>query len=488
MTSVDVALVGGGIMSATLGAFLKLLEPTWQIALYERLDAVAQESSNPWNNAGTGHAALCELNYTAEKPDGTVDIAKAITINEQFELSYQFWQHLADQGHIPSLDTFMSNTPHMTFVRGEKNVDFLRRRWEALTAHPRFASMEYSTDPAKIAEWAPLLVKDRDPDEPIAATFAAEGTDVDFGALTRHLVAFIEGQGADVEPLHEVKNISRRDGGWRLTLKDKTWNAHTRTHTVDAKFVFVGAGGGALHLLQQSGIPEAVGYGGFPISGEFLRTSNPAVVAEHQAKVYGKADVGAPPMSVPHLDTRVVDGTSYLLFGPYAGFSPKFLKKGSWLDLPESIRPGNLVPMLAVAKDNFDLLQYLVGQLTASSDKKFEQLLAFMPTAKPSDWETITAGQRVQVMKKHPEKHGVLEFGTEVVAAADGTIAGLLGASPGASTAAPIMVKLLRQCFPADAPRWEGPLAAMIPALAGDAAGAEHAEPAVGEEPVSAEA
>jgi malate dehydrogenase (quinone) len=489
VTNVDVALVGGGIMSATLGAFLKLLEPTWKIALYERLDGVAQESSNPWNNAGTGHAALCELNYTPEKADGTIDITKAIAINEQFELSRQFWQFLADAGHIPPLDTFLSSTPHMTFVRGEKNVDFLRRRVEALRTSPRFAGMEYSTDPEVIASWTPLLTEGRDPAEPIAATRAEEGTDVDFGALTRHLVAFLEGQDADVETQHEVTNLTRRDGGWRLRLKDRSWNARTRTHTVDAKFVFVGAGGGALHLLQKSGIPEIKGFGGFPISGEFLRTSKPELVAQHQAKVYGKADVGAPPMSVPHLDTRVVDGTSYLLFGPYAGFSPKFLKEGSWLDLPESIRPGNIGPMLGVAKDNFDLLQYLIGQLAASREKKFAELLAFMPTARPGDWEQITAGQRVQVMKKDAKGHGVLQMGTELVAAADGSIAGLLGASPGASTAAPIMVNLLRQCFPDRAAGWEPELERMIPVLAGPGAeGAVAAEPQVGEEPVAAEA
>lgn len=470
ITSVDVALVGGGIMSATLGAFLQLLEPSWKVALYERLDDVAQESSNPWNNAGTGHAALCELNYTPEKPDGSIAIDKAVTINEQFEISRQFWQSLADAGHIPSLDTFLSPTPHMTFVRGADNVDYLRRRHAALTANPRFASMQFSTDPEVIRGWAPLLLDGRDPAEPIAATYAPEGTDVDFGRLTHHLVDFLRAGGVEVAYRSEVTSIDRlpeQDGGrWRLTVKDRSWNAQVRTRTVDAKFVFVGAGGGALHLLQDSGIPEINGYGGFPISGEFLRTANPELVARHQAKVYGKADVGAPPMSVPHLDTRVVDGKTYLMFGPYAGFSPKFLKNGSWWDLPGSVRPGNLVPMLAVAKDNTDLVGYLLTQLAASKDKKFAQLQAFMPTAQPDDWELITAGQRVQVMKKDPVKHGVLEFGTEVVAAADGSIAGLLGASPGASTAAPIMVKLLDTCFPERRAAWRPRIETLIPALA----------------------
>jgi malate dehydrogenase (quinone) len=234
---------------------------------------------------------------------------------------------------------------------------------------------------------------------------------------------------------------------------------------VTARFVFVGAGGGALHLLQKAGIPEIAGFGGFPISGQFLRTSDPKLVAQHQAKVYGKAAVGAPPMSVPHLDTRVVDGQASLLFGPYAGFSPKFLKTGSWFDLPGSIRAGNLGPMLAVARDNFDLMKYLIGELLASRDKKFQALREFMPTARPEDWELITAGQRVQVMKKDAKKGGVLQFGTEVVAAEDGTIAGLLGASPGASTAVPIMVDLLKRCFPDRFDAWLPTLKELIPTV-----------------------
>jgi len=476
-------------MSATLGTLLQQLEPSWSIRIYERLDDVAQESSNPWNNAGTGHAALCELNYTPERKDGSIDITKAVAINEQFEISRELWQHLLATGRLQD-DSFLSKTPHMTFVRGEKNVDYLRRRYETLRVHPLFRDLEYSTDRAAIGRWAPLLTTDRDADEPIAATRATSGTDVDFGNLTRQLIDGLVANGAELKLQHEVKSLKRtKDGRWRLRVKDRAWNASNRTSTVTAKFVFVGAGGGALHLLQKSGIPEIKGFGGFPISGEFLRTSNPEIVAAHRAKVYGKADVGAPPMSVPHLDTRVVDGKSYLMFGPYAGFSPKFLKKGSWFDLPGSVRPGNVGPMLGVAKDNFDLVQYLVGQLAASRDKKFEELLTFMPTAKPRDWELITAGQRVQVMKKDDKGHGILQMGTELVAAADGSIAGLLGASPGASTAAPIMVKLLRQCFGDRAAAWEPRLGEIVPQLAkplGNAAVA--AEPQVGEEPVAAQA
>ncbi|MCL1870810.1 MAG: malate dehydrogenase (quinone) [Promicromonosporaceae bacterium] len=464
---VDVVLIGGGIMSATLGTLIQQLEPTWTIRLYERLDDVALESSNPWNNAGTGHAALCELNYTPERKDGSIDISKAVKINEQFEISREYWHHLLAQGALTSTD-FLQRTPHMTFVRGEKNVDFLRRRHETLSAHPLFKDMEFSADRGTLADWAPLLVEGRDEAEPVAATRNTAGTDVNFGALTHQLVASMTARGADVRLQHEVKSIRRaRSGGWKIKVKDRSWNAPERTHTVTARFVFVGAGGGALPLLQSAGIPEIKGFGGFPISGEFLRTSNPELVARHQAKVYGKADVGAPPMSVPHLDTRVVDGQSYLMFGPYAGFSPKFLKKGKYLGLVTSLRLDNLTSMLGAGIKNIDLTQYLVGELVSRPETKFATLQAFYPEAQPKDWEKITAGQRVQVIKRDKDGKGVLEFGTEVVAAADGSIAGLLGASPGASTAVSAMVELLGRCFPAQADAWRPRLAQMMPSLSG---------------------
>ncbi|KQV08233.1 malate:quinone oxidoreductase [Leifsonia sp. Root112D2] len=450
-------------MSATLGAMIQRLQPDWSIRIYESLGEVAQESSNPWNNAGTGHSALCELNYMPEGPDGSVDAAKAISINEQFQLSRQFWASLVSAGELPDPTNFINATPHMTFVRGRDNVDYLRRRYEALKDEPLFAGIEFSDDPAVIAEWAPLLIKNRNPKQRIAATRTVAGTDVDFGALTRALFDNLTDRGAQLALNHRVKGIRRTpDGLWKIRVRHDVGGT---PHTATARFVFVGAGGGALHLLQKSGIPEIKGFGGFPISGQFLRTSDPKIVAQHQAKVYGKAAVGAPPMSVPHLDTRVVDGEASLLFGPYAGFSPKFLKTGSWFDLPGSIRAGNLGAMLAVARDNLDLMKYLVGEVLASRAKKVAALRAFMPTVNGDDWQLITAGQRVQVMKKDASRGGVLQFGTEVITGADGTIAGLLGASPGASTAVPIMLGLLEKCFPAEYPAWEPRLKELIPTL-----------------------
>jgi len=458
---IDVALIGGGVMSATLGALIKQLQPDWTITIFERLSGVARESSNPWNNAGTGHSALCELNYTPEKPDGTIEISSAVKVNEQFQISRQFWAHLVDEGLLPDPQAFINPVPHMSFVWGEDNVEYLRKRHEALKDHPLFAGMEYSEDPGVIRGWAPAMIVGREKSQKIAATRIDSGTDVDFGALTHGLIDYLTDNDADLRTEHTVNSLKQQsDGTWLLKLTQEVGKTKL---TVPARFVFVGAGGGALRLLQKSGIPEARGFGGFPVSGQFLRTDNPDLVARHQAKAYGKAAVGSPPMSVPHLDTRVVDGKSSLMFGPYAGFSPKFLKTGSWLDLISSVRPHNLLPMLAVGRDNLNLTWYLVKQVLASRGTKFDALKEFMPDAKPGDWYEITAGQRVQVIKKDAKKGGVLQFGTEVVASADGTIAGLLGASPGASTAVPIMLTVLERCFPERIAAWTPAITRMIP-------------------------
>ncbi|WP_076679980.1 malate:quinone oxidoreductase [Microbacterium sp. RU33B] len=458
---VDVLLIGGGIMSATLGTLLAELQPDWKIVVYERLHDVALESSNAWNNAGTGHAALCELNYMPEGPDGSVDPAKAIAINEQFQQSRQLWSTLVDEGVLDAPQTFINSAPHMTFVRGEKDVAYLKKRYEALSKEPLFAGIEYSEDSRVINQWAPLLMQKRRAGEPFAATRVPAGTDVDFGSLTHQLFDNLKEKGAEVVTNREVRRLKRLpDGSWRVGWR----NAIGRTPgTTDAKFVFVGAGGWALKLLQRSHIPEIKGYGVFPIGGQWLKTSNPALVAQHKAKVYSQASVGAPPMSVPHLDTRVVDGESSLLFGPFATFSPKFLKNGSMLDIVTQVRPGNLWPMIKVAVDNPSLITYLVGELMKNHAKKVDSLRTFMPTAKDEDWELLQAGQRAQVMKKDPKKGGVLQFGTEVVTGADGTIAGLLGASPGASTAVSIMLGLLKTCFPDRIDEWTPRLQALIP-------------------------
>ena len=450
-------------MSATLATMIQRVQPDWRIRVYERLGAVAQESSNPWNNAGTGHSALCELNYMPQAPDGSVDPSKAISINEQFQLSRQFWSTLVTEGVLGDPKSFINSVPHMTFVRGDHDVEYLRTRYESLKKQPLFDEIEFSDDPKQIAQWAPLLIDKRAKDERFAATRVAGGTDVDFGSLTRQLFDRLTAGGVELLLNHEVRGLRKgSDGLWTVRAKHNVGNS---THSVKARFVFVGAGGYALKLLQKSHIPEAKGYGTFPISGQFLRTSNPKIVARHHAKVYSQAAVGAPPMSVPHLDTRVVDGEASLLFGPYAGANPKFLKHGSVMDLPASVRGANIVPYLSVAKDNLGLLKYLIGELLKTRAGKFRALQQFAPSAKSEDWHLIVAGQRAQVIKKDAKKGGILQFGTEVVAADDGTIVGLLGASPGASTAVPIMIDVLKRCFPAKYDEWEPALRGLIPTL-----------------------
>jgi malate dehydrogenase (quinone) len=458
----DVALIGGGVMSATLGTLLSQLEPTWKIAIFERLGDVARESSDPWNNAGTGHAALCELNYTPELPDGSIDITNAVKVNEQFQVSRQFWSYLVSEGVLPEPSRFINPVPHLSFVWGEDNVAYLRKRFEALKDHPLFAGLEYSEDASVIRSWAPLLIPGRRKDQPIAATRILSGTDVDFGSLTRRLVDGLVENGAKLWLNHRVTGLkrSKKSGLWNLRVRHEVGST-TREFT--ARFVFVGAGGYALNMLQRSGIREIRGYGGFPISGEFLRTDEPSVVRKHAAKVYGKAAVGSPPMSVPHLDTRVVDGQASLLFGPYAGFTPKFLKSGSWWDLFASIRLHNLGTMIGAGLTNLSLVWYLVTELLASKAKRFRSLREFAPSAEQKDWRLITAGQRVQIMKRDATGKPIIQFGTEVVAGADGTIAGLLGASPGASTAVPIMLDVLARCFPDRNEKWRAQLTRMIP-------------------------
>ncbi|MYM19865.1 malate:quinone oxidoreductase [Brevibacterium sp. 5221] len=460
--NVDVVLIGGGVMSATLGAMLSELQPDWSIRVYERLDYVARESSDAWNNAGTGHSALCELNYSPELPDGSVDISKAINIAEQFHVTRQFWSHLVDEGVIADPTTFISQVPHISYGRGQKGRDYIEKRYQTMVRNPLFKSMEFTDDPATQADWLPLMFENRGPGQVNGLSRVVEGTDVDFGSLTRQLLQNIANNGAQIHTNHQVTTLNRNADGWKVGVKD---HGSGEAFDVDARFVFIGAGGGALPLLQKSGIAEARGYGGFPISGMFLRTANPELVARHKAKVYGQASVGAPPMSVPHLDTRVVNGREYLMFGPFAGFSPKFLKSGRFTDLPFSVRGNNLGVMLNVAKDNFGLEKYLVEQLAETKKGRFSALSDFTPEIDPHEWELITAGQRVQVMKRDPQKGGVLAFGTELVSSADGSIAGLLGASPGASTAAPIMLNLLAKCFPQQYVQWESKLKGMVPSL-----------------------
>ncbi|WP_457967085.1 malate dehydrogenase (quinone) [Pseudomonas sp. R4-84] len=461
---VDVLLVGGGIMSSTLGIWLNELEPGWSMEMVERLDAVAEESSNGWNNAGTGHSALAELNYTPMDDQGNVNITKAIEINEAFQITRQFLAWQVKSGVLKNPHSFINSTPHMSFVWGDDNIKFLRKRYEALQASPLFRPMQYSEDPEQIKKWVPLMMEGRDPNQKLAATWAPIGTDVNFGEITRQYVSYLQSKpNFSLKLSSEVRDITRNDDGtWHVEYKNLK---DGETSATDAKFLFIGAGGGALHLLQKSGIPEADEYAGFPVGGSFLVSENPSVAERHMAKAYGIASTGAPPMSVPHLDTRVLDGKRVVLFGPFATFSTKFLKEGSYFDLFTSMTTHNVWPMTKVGIEQYPLVEYLAGQLMLSDDDRFKALQEYFPQAKQEDWRLWQAGQRVQVIKRDEEKGGVLKLGTEVVASQDGSIAGLLGASPGASTAAPIMLEVMQRVFKdkVASPAWQQKLHQIVP-------------------------
>lgn len=460
----DVVLIGAGIMSATLGLILKELQPDIKIEIYERLDIAAAESSDAWNNAGTGHSAFCELNYTPESADGTIDPKKAISIAESFEVSRQFWAYLVQEQKVSSPENFIKSIPHMSFVWGDKNVEYLKKRFEALHANPLFKDMVFSTDFSQLKEWMPLVMEGRNVSDKVAATSMAIGTDVNFGELTRNIFGYLTKlEGVTIHFNHEVKKLRQReDKSWRIKITDLATGQKRKAYT---KFVFIGAGGGSLPLLEKADVSEGKGYGGFPVSGQWLKCTNPEVIAKHQAKVYGKASVGAPPMSVPHIDSRMINGEKALLFGPFAGFSTRFLKNGSYSDLPLSIKTDNIIPMIAAGIKNIPLTKYLIEQVRQSPKDRINALREYVPSARSKDWKLERAGQRVQVIKKDEKEGGILEFGTEVITTTDGTLSVLLGASPGASTAVSIMIDLIGRCFKEEigTPQWQDKLKMMIP-------------------------
>lgn len=465
-SNTEVVLIGAGIMSATLGMILKELQPEIKIEIYERLDIAAAESSDAWNNAGTGHSAFCELNYTPEKADGTIDPKKAISIAESFEVSRQFWAYLVQQNYISSPENFIKSIPHMSFVWGDKNVDYLKRRFDVLQPNALFSDMQFTTDFSKLKEWMPLVMESRKESGKYAGTTMKIGTDVNFGELTRCMFKHLSKMdGVTIHFNHQVNKLKQReDGSWRIKIKDLATGQKRKSYT---KFVFIGAGGGSLPLLEKANVPEGKGYGGFPVSGQWLKCTNPDVIAKHEAKVYGKASVGAPPMSVPHIDSRMINGEKALLFGPFAGFSTRFLKNGKYSDLPLSIKTNNVIPMIAAGYKNLPLTKYLIEQVRQSPADRIKALKEYVPKAVSKDWVLERAGQRVQVIKKDEKEGGVLEFGTEMITTADGSLAVLLGASPGASTAVSIMLELITKCFKdqSKSTEWQEKLKVMVPSF-----------------------
>ncbi len=459
-----IALIGAGIMSATLGILIKKLIPDATIDIYERLDEISAESSDAWNNAGTGHSAFCELNYTPTNEDGSINIDKAVKIGGQFEVSKQFWSFLVESDMADTKVPFINDIDHMSFVWGADNVEFLKKRYAALTQYAMFEDMIYSEDHDQIANWVPLMMKNREINEPLAVTRMDIGTDVNFGAVTRDMIGYLKNtDDVNIHLGHEIQDLTyTKDGKWSIDIENLITDKEFST---EADYVFIGAGGGSLLLLEKSDIPEGLGYGGFPVSGQWLRCDNPDVIAKHEAKVYGKASTGSPPMSVPHLDTRIINGKQCLLFGPYAGFSTKFLKNGSYWDLPLSIEMHNVWPMLSAGLQNIDLTKYLVEQVFQSMDDRLDFLKLYYPEANDDDWKLEIAGQRVQIIKKDEEEGGVLKFGTEVVTNEDGSLSALLGASPGASTSVSIMIDVLKKSFPdhMESADWKNKMKEMIP-------------------------
>lgn len=467
-TDLDVLLVGGGIMSATLAVLLHRLDPTLHVCMVEQLEDVALESSDALNNAGTGHAGYCELNYTPQTKNGDIHIRRALEINAAFEISLQCWSTLAKEGVLNAAD-FIQRVPHLSAVWGQEDSAFLRKRFELLHAHPLFAEMQWSDQVSTLGDWMPLMMAGRQPSEKMSATRVAHGSDVNFGALTRQLVAYLKTRPNFTLLTHsrvtKLKQQQQRDqSSWQARIQHLV-TGHTETY--QSKFVFLGAGGGALTLLQQSGIPEANGYGGFPVSGQWLICNNEELINTHHAKVYSQAAVGAPPMSVPHLDTRMIQGKPALLFGPYAGFTTRFLKQGSRFDLAKSVKFKNIKSLLGAGRHNFDLTKYLIKEVFQTHEQRMASLRIFLPDARSQDWQLAHAGQRVQIIKRCHQHWGKLEFGTEIVASADGSLAALLGASPGASVSVKAMLDVLQRCFGdrLQSQAWQDGLKSLIPSF-----------------------
>ncbi|AVL77149.1 MULTISPECIES: L-lactate dehydrogenase (quinone) [Staphylococcus] len=461
--SKDVILIGAGVLSTTFGSMLNELEPNWNIKLYERLDRPGDESSNERHNAGTGHAALCELNYTVQQPDGSIDIEKAKEINEQFEISKQFWGYLVKNNYIENPREFIHPLPHISFVRGKNNVKFLKDRYEAMKNFPMFDNIEYTEDIEEMRKWIPLMMQGHSANDIMAASKINEGTDVNFGELTRKMARNLEkSPQVEVQYHHEVLDFNQRnDGKWEVQIR----NVNTgETQTQLADYVFIGAGGAAIPLLQKTGIPESKHLGGFPITGQFLTCTNPNVIEEHDAKVYGKEPPGTPPMTVPHLDTRFINGQKTLLFGPFASIGPKFLKYGSNLDLFKSVKPSNITTLLSAAAKNLPLLKYSFDQILMTKEGCMNHLRTFYPEARDEDWQLYTAGKRVQVIKDTEEYgKGFIQFGTEVVNSEDHSVIALLGESPGASTSVSVALEVLEKNFSEYKNDWEPKIQKMIP-------------------------
>ena len=441
-----ITLIGGGIMSLTLGVLINEIYPDYPINLIEKLSDISLESSSALNNAGTGHAGYCELNYTPQEKNGEINISRAININEMFENSLEFWAYLETKYKFFDCKKFLKKTPHISFVKGDKNIIFLKSRYESLKKQPLFKEMEFSDDPKIIHQWAPLLNFKNEKKERYAATRVEHGTDINFGEISIQLLNLLKkNKKFHLYTNSNVEKISvLKDGLIDLKIKNQI---NKNIIEIKSNRIFIGAGGQSIALLQKMGLKETNGYAGFPISGKWLICNNKEIVKRHNAKVYSQVFDNAPPMSIPHLDLREIDGKQYLLFGPFAGFTFKFLKQGSNLDLPKSIRINNIRSLIIVFLKNFSLLIYLIKQSLMNHASRMKQLRYFYEDAKDSDWKLLDAGKRVQIIKNCPFEGSKLEFGTEIIFSQNKRICALIGASPGASISANAMSKVFIGMF-----------------------------------------
>ena len=459
----DVVLIGGGIMSATLAALLEVVAPQWSITVFE-------------SAAGRRRRELARLEQRRHRPRRPV---RAELHARRARRPGGPGQGRHDQRAVPGLPPvlvapgragltgapkeFINPVPHVSFVTGEDGRAYMRARHEALAAQPLFDGLEYSDDPAELAEWTPLMMAGRDPRQLVAATRSAAGTDVNFGALTRMLLEDAADRGVAVhcQPARHEPRPARPTAAGRSPCRDtvtgerRTVRRPVRLRRRRRRRAAAAAEGGHPGDRRASAASRSAASSCAPA---------PPSWSQHQAKVYGQAAVGAPPMSVPHLDPRVIDGDHSLMFGPYAGFSPKFLKAGSMFDLPRSVKPNNLGSMLGVARTELALTRYLVNELLQSGADRHQTLRAFVPDGRRA---RLGDDHRRPARPGHqagpgdrPRRAPVRHRGRRRRRRHDRRPARRL---PGASTAVSAMLDLLERCFPDRMPAWRPALQEAIP-------------------------
>ncbi|KZX75231.1 malate:quinone oxidoreductase [Oleiphilus sp. HI0009] len=436
----DVVIIGAGIMGVTFAHIAKTVDPKLNITILERLDQAAGSNSSVFNNAGTGHEANCELNYTPVDEE-VISVEKALDIHAQFNVAKQYWANLVKNGIIKDPESFIHPTKHCTLVN-EDSINLLHMRYKEMASHHFFDEMKLSEDFDEIQSWIPLTMEGRSRHQKMAATRVDHGTDVNFESITKQLAQHMENeQSADIQYNTHVKRVHKSpSGSWLIECEQNGVAKQVR-----ADKLFVGAGGGAFPILKASHLPAGRRFSGFPVGGRFLAAEIDKEVAQsYGAKTYGKAAVGAPPMSVPHLDLRVADGKYYLLFGPFATFSPILEKGRGIVEFIRMVHLHDIPNLLNVAREHFPLVTYLFKETFKGESAMLKTLDEFAPgLSNKFNWKVVQAGQRVQIIKD-----GDLQMGTEIVTSEDLSYGTLLGASPGASVSPEVMLRCVKTLFP----------------------------------------